>query len=136
MTASPPAITSDAGVFLDSYVFCAGFLLTAVGLMLSQVHRDEGILLPIRSGLPFNLLRKTSGLEMPVGIIFGFWVVGLWWLLWLPVLVVLTIIPVQLLRNARQRVGTTMALMAAGLSLVLWAQAPTLVGMGIFPSIF
>lgn len=128
-------MAADAAVFADPYTFCLGFLLTAAGLMLSQVHRDEGVTLSMRSGLPFNLLRKASGVEILVGLILGFWVVGLWWLLWLPMLVLLAAIPVHLLRMARQRVAVTMALMATGLSLALWAQGPTLVKMGIVPSL-
>ncbi|MDL2352478.1 MAG: hypothetical protein QFC78_06490 [Pseudomonadota bacterium] len=128
-------MAADAAAFADPYVFCFGFLLTAIGLMLSQAHRDEGITLSMRTGLPFNLLRKASAAEMLVGLILGFWVVGLWWLLWLPMLVLLTAIPVHLLRMARQRVAVTMVLMATGLSLALWAQGPTLVKMGIVPSL-
>ena len=124
---------SDAAAFLDPFIFCLGFLLVAVGIMLSQVHRDEGILLPISSGLPFNILRKLSGLSLFAGVILGFWVVGVWWLLWLPVLVVLSGFAVQLVRNARNRLPITMTLMAIGLCFVIWAQGPTLRDLGVIP---
>jgi hypothetical protein len=124
----------DPAVGADPYVFCLGFMLTAVGLMLSQIHRDEGFT-PWSTGLGFNLLRKASGAEMIVGSVLGFWVVGTWWLLWLPGIVLISPLPVNALRGATNRLPITIALMACGLSLVVWAQGPSLNRLGLLPSL-
>lgn len=124
---------ADAATFLDPIIFCLGFLLVAVGLMLSQMHRDEGGSLPAQIGLPFNLLRKLAAIAVLVGVILGFWIVGVWWLLWLPILVVLSSVGVQMSRSSESRVALTMTLIAVGLSLLFWAQGPTLREFGLFP---
>ena len=116
----------DAASFLDPLLFCLGYLLVAVGLMLSQTLRDEGVMLHVRIGLLFNLLRKMSALAVLVGLALGFWAVGVWWLLWVPILLGSSVMSFQLLRRGGNRVAITMTLMALGLLLVSWALGPTL----------
>jgi hypothetical protein len=129
-------VEPDGATLIDPYVFAFGFFLMAAGLVMSQRHGDQRILLPRRSGLPFNLLQKTSGAETFAGAVLGFWIVGAWWSLWLPVLKLLSGFPVSVLGNARHRLPITLVAMATGLLLVLWAQGPTLIRMGIFARLF
>jgi hypothetical protein len=103
-------VEPDGATLIDPYVFAFGFFLMAAGLVMSQRHGDQRILLPCRSGLPFNLLQKTSGAETLAGAVLGFWIVGAWWSLWLPVLKLLSGFPVSMLGNARHRLPITWSL--------------------------
>jgi hypothetical protein len=118
---------------LDPYLFCFGFFLIAVGISLSQVHRDEGILLPMWKGLAFNSLRKISGIEILAGSILGFWVVGTWWLLWLPLVWLVSCVPVYFLKAANNRLSILTLAMLSGLVIIFWAQGPTLIELGLLP---
>jgi hypothetical protein len=118
----------------DPYIFAVGFIFLCGGLMLSQVHRDEGVILRMSIGLPFNLLRNVSAVGVIVALVLGFWVIGGWWALIAPLIVIVAAIPVQLLRSSERRLSAIFVLMCLGLAAVTWAQVPTVNRLGLMPS--
>jgi hypothetical protein len=120
---------------VDPFVFGIGFFLAAAGLMLSQVHRDERILLPARKGIPFNLVRKVTALAILAAVILGFWIVGLWWMLIAPALVVAAGAAVSALKNSPRRLSAIFLMALTGQFFLFWSQSPTLIELGLLPSI-
>jgi hypothetical protein len=119
---------------LDLYFFCFGFFLIAVGISLSQISRDEGVLLRKWTGSAFNLLRKASGTAILASFILGFWIFGIWWLLWLPLVWLASCVPVYLLKGNSSRLSISMLTMFSGLIITAWAIGPTLIELGLLPS--
>src|SRR6476646_12296513 len=105
---------SDAATYLDPFIFCFGFFACAAAIMLSQMHRDERLLLSLRAGLPFNLMRKVLAVALLVAVVLGFWIVGLWWPLLAVVLAIGAWLPVMILRDSTRRLSAIFALAFVG----------------------
>ena len=128
-------MNSDAGSPFDPYLFVVGFGLLAAGLVLSQFHRDQGLLLKPLAGLAFNLVRKMAGLSVLLSLITGFWIVGWVWIFWAAMLGFLAPGLLQQFQSSRRLAGVAVLLCLSGMSLMSWAQSPLLRAWGVIPQI-
>ena len=121
-------MTGDVVAAFDPYIYIAGYGLTVLGLCLSQALRESAPTTGQAAPRFLIALRLAAALQIVIGILLGFWILGWWWLAGLAACLILLPFFAGTLstRYSTDRLGNISMLL--GLLMLAWVQGPLIFG--------